>query len=99
MSWFLVLVCLALSFVFSGVEAGLLALDRVRLRYLARQGDPAAIRLQRLLKRPTQVLVTVLAVTSLMNISAIVITANHLVNWLGSWGYLLTLILALPVFL
>jgi putative hemolysin len=99
MSWVLVLVCLALSFVFSGVEAGLLSLNRVRLRHLARQGDPAAARLQRILHGPTQVFVTVLVVTSLMNISAIVITANHLVDRFGPWGYALTLALALPFFL
>ncbi|MBV9997631.1 MAG: DUF21 domain-containing protein [Verrucomicrobia bacterium] len=99
MSWVLVLVCLALSFVFSGVEAGLLSLNRVRLRHLARQGDPAAVRLQRILHGPAQVFVTVLVVTSLMNISAIVITANHLVERFGPWGYALTLVLALPFFL
>ena len=98
MSWFLVLGCLALSFIFSGVEAGLLSLNRVRLRHLARQGDPAAARLQRLLQRPTRVFVTVLAVTSFLNISAIVITGNRLVALLGPWGYLVTLVLALPIF-
>jgi putative hemolysin len=99
MSAALLLVCLALSFVFSGVEAGLLSLNRVRLRHLARQGDPAAARLQRILHGPIQVFVTVLVVTSLMNISAIVITANHLVARFGPWGYALTLALALPFFL
>jgi len=99
MSWMLVLVCLALSFVFSGVEAGLLSLNRVRLRHLTRQGDPAAARLQRILHEPTQVFVTVLVVTSFMNISAIVIAANCLVDRFGPWGYALTLALALPFFL
>lgn len=99
MSWLLVAACLGVSFVFSGVEAGLLSLNRVRLRHLARQRDPAAMRLQRLLQWPTQVFVTVLAVTSFANISAIVISANRLVERFGPWGYALTLALALPFFL
>src|SRR5205823_3863189 len=74
-------------------------LNRVRLRHLARQRDPAATRLQRLLQRPTQVFVTVLTVTSLLNISAIVMTANRFVDRFGPWGYALTLAFALPVFL
>jgi hypothetical protein len=39
MTWILFIVCLAVSFVFSGTEAGLLSLNRLRLRQLSRSGD------------------------------------------------------------
>ncbi|HEY0791101.1 MAG TPA: CNNM domain-containing protein [Chthoniobacterales bacterium] len=99
MTWAIVLLCLSVSFVFSGAEAGLLSLNRVRLRHLARRGDAAALHLQRLVQHPTRLFVTVLVVTNLMNIAAIVIVANHLVGQWGGRGYFLALALALPVFL
>jgi len=98
MTWGIVLICLSISFLFSWAEAGLLSLNRVRLRHLARRGDPAAIHLQRLLQRPTRLFVTVLVVTNLMNIAAIVIMANRLVAKWGGWGYLIALLAALPFF-
>ena len=48
----LVVLCLAVSFLYSGLEAGLLSVSRVRLRSRAQQGDRGAVRLQRLLKNP-----------------------------------------------
>ena len=47
MKWFLFILCLAASFVFSGTETGLLSLNRLRLRQWSRSGDAAAIRLWR----------------------------------------------------
>ena len=39
MIWLLVLLCWIISFLFAGIEAGLLALDPVRLRHRAKSGD------------------------------------------------------------
>lgn len=97
MSWLAIVLCLALSFVFSGTEAGLLSFNRVRLRHLARQRDLAAVRLQQLVEKPTRLFVTVLFVTSMMNIIAVVLLASRLVAFFGWFGYLWTLLIAVPV--
>jgi putative hemolysin len=99
MSWFIFVFCLAVSFLFSGTEAGLLSLNLLRLRRLARLRDPAAIRLERLLLEPARLFVTVLFVTSLSNITAILILVSQLVAIWGSIGYVLALIVAFPIFL
>ena len=55
MGW---IVCLVLSFVLSGMEAGVFALNRVRLRQQARSGKKTAIRLMKFLRKPEQFLWT-----------------------------------------
>jgi putative hemolysin len=99
MSWLIFLFCLAVSFLFSGTEAGLLSLNRLQLRRLAQLRDPAAVRVERLLLRPARLFVTVLFVTSLSNITAILILVSELVALYGSVGYLLALLVAFPIFL
>ena len=44
--------CWIVSFFFNGIESGLLAIDPVRLRRNVKRRVPAALRLNRLLKRP-----------------------------------------------
>ena len=80
-------------------EAGLLSLNRLRLRRLARLRDPAAVRLECLLAEPARLFVTVLFVTSLSNITAILILVSQLVALWGTIGYGLALIMAFPIFL
>ena len=52
--------CLGLSFFLSGMEAGLDALSRLRLRRKARDGNENAVRLQRYLDQPEDTLWTIL---------------------------------------
>jgi CBS domain containing-hemolysin-like protein len=99
MTWFVLIFCLAASFLVSGTEAGILSLNRLRLRHLARHKDRAAVQLQQLLERPARLLVTALVITSLLNIVALVLLVNALVGWFGWAGYFLTFILGLPLFL
>jgi putative hemolysin len=99
MIWFVVAVCVVLSFVFSGAEAGILSLSRVRLRHRVGTGDPAAIRLSRLAAKPERLLVTVLLVTNAMNICAVVLTTRELVQVFGDRGYLLSFAVCLPLYL
>jgi putative hemolysin len=99
MTWFVLIFCLAASFLVSGTEAGILSLNRLRLRHLARQKDRAAVQLQQLLERPARLLVTALVLTSLLNIVALVLLVNTLVGWFGWAGYFLTFVLGLPLFL
>jgi CBS domain containing-hemolysin-like protein len=99
MTWFVLVLCLVTSFFFSGTEAGILSLNRLRLRHLARQRDRAAVHLEQVLEQPARLLVTVLIVTSLLNILALALLANALVGWFGWTGYFLTFLVALPLFL
>ena len=83
MTWFVLIFCLAASFLVSGTEAGILSLNRLRLRHLARQKDRAAVQLQQILERPARLLVTALVISSLLNIVALVLLVNTLVGWFG----------------
>jgi CBS domain containing-hemolysin-like protein len=99
MMWVLLAVCLVVSFIFSGIEAGILSVNRVRLAHHVRQREHAAIALQQLLAHPDRLLVTVLLVTNLANIGALVILTERLVAALGSRGYLVALAIYLPMYL
>ena len=92
--------CLLVSFLYSGVEAGLLTLSRVRLHGRVRAGDPAAARLDRLLAHPERLLATVLLVTNFADVAALVLVADALVRRCGApQGYWLALAVLLPIYL
>lgn len=97
--WPTVILCLLAAFIFSGIEAGLMSVNRVRLRHRVKQRDRAALRLNRLLADPERLLVTVLVVTNLMTITAIVLTTQELVRRLGWPGYGVALAVWLPIYL
>jgi putative hemolysin len=99
MTWLLFILCLVVSFIFSGTEAGLLSLNRLRLRQLSRSGDAHAVRLWRLVEEPSRLFITVLCVTGLANIIAILILGSWFVHELKGWGYLCTIVVAFPIFL
>ena len=99
MIWFLVALCWIISFLFSGIEAGLLALNPVRLRHRAKSGDRAAQRLQKMLKQPERLLITVLLVTNAADIIALIILTHELVIRWGWMGYPIAVAIALPVYL
>ena len=80
MIWLAILVCFAVSFVFSGIEAGLLSVNRVRLKHRLKHRDRAAIVLNRLLEHPERLLVTVLLVTNLMNNFAATLETQQIVG-------------------
>ncbi len=94
-----ILLLLTTSFIFSGIEAGILSVNRVRLMHRVKSGDPAAIKLSQLLEKPARLLVTVLIVTNLMNISAIVQASGYFVQKFGDIGFLITFAVSLPVVL
>jgi CBS domain containing-hemolysin-like protein len=99
MIWFLVALCWIISFLFSGIEAGLLALNPVRLRHRAKGGDREAQRLQKMLKRPERLLITVLLVTNAADIIALIILTHELIIRRGWIGYPIAVAIALPVYL
>lgn len=99
MIWFVVALCASISFVFAGLEAGILSVNRVRLQHYARSGNQAAVKLERLLREPGQLLVTVLLVTNFLNILAIALSTRELVRAFGHWGYLISFLVWLPLYL
>jgi len=99
MIWSLVVLCWIISFLFSGIEAGLLALNPVRLRHRAKSGDSGAQRLQRMLKQPERLFIPVLLVTNAADITALIILTHKLVIRWGWTGYPIAVVIALPVYL
>jgi CBS domain containing-hemolysin-like protein len=87
------------SFFFAGIEAGLLSVDPVRLRHQVKQGRRAAMRLDRLTKRPERLLITVLLVTNLANILSLLLLTRSFVLRFGALGFLLAIVVALPIYL
>ncbi len=90
--------CWVVSFLFAGIEAGLLALDPIRLRSQVKQNQPTARRLYRLIQKPERLLVTVLLVTNMADILALLILTRSLVRLLGTAGFFVSLAIALPVY-
>ncbi len=99
MIWIAILLALLCSFVFSGIEAGILSVSRVRLRHRIDAGDAAAARLESLLHDPARLLMTVLIVTNLTNVSAFILGTGEIVSRLGLPGYAVSLAIALPLYL
>ena len=95
----LLLACWSISFLFAGIEAGLLALNPVRLRHRAKSGDRAAQRLQTMLQNPERLLITVLLATNAADIIALIILTRELVIAFGPIGYPMAILIALPVYL
>jgi putative hemolysin len=91
--------CWGVSFLFNGIEAGLMSVDPVRLRHHVKQKVPAALRLNRLLKRPERLLVTVLLVTNFADILGLLLFTRRLVWIFGELGFFLTFLIALPIYL
>lgn len=98
-AWFLIVFFWIVSFVFSGIEAGLLSLDQVRLRHQVKLRNRSAMLLHRLLKKPERLLVTILLVTNLADIAGLLVLTRRLVRSLGFWGYPIALLLAAPIYL
>ena len=97
--WFAILGAWAVSFLFAGIEAGLLSVDPVRLRYHVKRRTPGAARLNRLLKHPERLLVTVLLVTNLANILGLLLLTKLLVASLGYGGFFVAGAVGLPIYL
>src|SRR3954454_7223395 len=94
----IMITCWVISFFFNGIESGLLAIDPVRLRRNVKRRMPAALRLNRLLKHPERLLVTVLLVTNAADILGLLLLTRQLVRSFGYIGFVLALIAALPVY-
>jgi CBS domain containing-hemolysin-like protein len=98
MIWLAFFACLLVAFTFSGIEAGVLSVNRVRLRHNARNGEEAAQNLDRLLTRIERLMTTVILITNGANIVAITVLYMKFTDWMGPWGAVPVLLVALPVF-
>jgi len=99
MSALIIFCCWIVSFLFNGIESGLLSIDPVRLRQNVKRRIPAAVRLNRLLKHPERLLVTVLLFTNAADILGLFLLTRELVRSWGFAGYFISLAIALPVYL
>jgi putative hemolysin len=97
MLWLLIAALCAISFLFAGIEAGLLSVDTVGLRQHVKQRTPGAERLALLLEKPERLLVTVLLITNTAQIVALVIATHLLVQRFGYLGYFITVAGAIPI--
>jgi putative hemolysin len=77
--------CAVLSFLFSGIEAGVLALSRLRIRQLVRAGNRNAVVLHGYLERPEDFLWTILVGNTLANFGLVSLAAVLLYSWLEKW--------------
>jgi putative hemolysin len=86
----LMLVCLAGSFFFSGIETGVISINRLRLRHLVRRDVPGAKIIQDFLMEPDRLLGTTLVGNNICNVIATILAASWGVRWFGSEGSWIT---------
>jgi putative hemolysin len=98
-AWIIIFCCWVVSFVFAGIEAGLLSLDQVRLRHQVKLHNHSAILLDRLMKAPERLLATILLVTNFADIAGLLLLTRRLVKLLGIPGYPVALLVAGPIYL
>src|SRR5882762_6060507 len=91
---------LALSFLFSGMEAGVFALNRLRIRQQMRAGNPRAQALHGYLEHPEHFLWTILVGNTLASVVAVAIVVAGWHEWLGGQPalFLLALLASLVLF-
>src|SRR5580700_539620 len=77
--------CGALSFLFSGMESGVLALNHFRIRQLMRAGDKRAGALHGFLENPEDFLWTILVGNTVVNFVIFSLGFIQLQDWLGRW--------------
>ena len=95
LNYFALGLCLLLSFLLSGMEAGVFALNRLRVRRMARTGNVSAQVLNRFLEKPEEFLWTILVGNTLVNFIFLgwFIARLH-ANFSGQWVLIFGLFVA-----
>ncbi|MGI8964759.1 MAG: CNNM domain-containing protein, partial [Limisphaerales bacterium] len=75
----------ALSFILSGMETGILALSRLRIRQLKRKGNPRAEVLHNYLENPEKFLWTILIGNTVANFIVISLGAMAIYRLFNQW--------------
>jgi putative hemolysin len=78
-----ILLCLMLSFLFSGMETGVLLLNRARIRHLKERGSFSARVLLDFLHRPSHLSATVLVGNTIVNGVSIILVAASFLEYKG----------------
>jgi CBS domain containing-hemolysin-like protein len=92
---FALVLCLILSFVLSGMEAGVFALNRLRVRQLARAGNGQAQLLHGFLEKPERFLWTIFVGNTLVNFIIFGWFVTKLYEWFaGRTGWIAILFIA-----
>src|SRR5882724_5812876 len=99
LNWVGLGLCLLLSFLLSGMEAGVFALNRLRVRRLARTGKPSARLLQGFLENPEKFLWTILVGNTLANFLILGFLLAKIHEWFVGDTILIVAIFATAVFL
>lgn len=94
-----VLVCLGFSSFFSGMEAGVFALSRLRVRQQMQAGNSSARLLHGYLEHPEDFLWTILVGNALANFVAVMLMVHLLHAWLGERALPLLAALLAAVFM
>jgi CBS domain containing-hemolysin-like protein len=94
----IVAVCAALSFLFSGMETGVLALNRFLVRRRMRMGDRRAVVLHGFLENPENFLWTILVGNTVVNFVIFSLGGIQLYVWLGDKPVLWALVFLPAVF-
>jgi putative hemolysin len=92
-------VLFVMSAFFSGSETALLALDRLRVKYLVEKKRRGAKELEELLDNPEWLLGGILVGNNLVNIALSVFATTFFVELYGDYGDLLTIVLLTPLLL
>ena len=92
------LFCTALSFLFSGMESGVLALNQFRVRQLARAGDRRARVLHGCLEDPEDFLWTILVGNTVVNFVIFSVALVQLRDWLHGRPVLWLVVVGAAVF-
>lgn len=95
---FLIL-CLMLSFLLSGMEAGVFALNRLMVRRLARAGNPSAKFLNNFLENPEKFLWTILVGNTLANFLILGVVLVEIHDWFLGNHALIAVVFIITVFL
>ena len=95
----ILVLCLFLSFLLSGMEVGVFALNRLRVRRLARAGRPSAKFLNQSLENPEKFLWTILVGNTLANFLILGFALAKLHAWFAGNDLLVILFFAVTVFL
>jgi putative hemolysin len=98
-NWIALVLCLMLSFLLAGMEAGVFALNRLRVRQQARAGKRSAQVLHRFLENPEKFLWTILVGNTLANFLILGFTLAKIHEWFLSNRPLIIAAFAAAVFL
>ncbi|MGO8766900.1 MAG: CNNM domain-containing protein [Limisphaerales bacterium] len=99
LSWLVLGLALLLSFLFSGMEAGVFALNQLRVRRLARMGQRSAKLLRRFLDNPERFLWTILVGNTLANFLILGFLLAKIHEWFFGRRLAIIAVFALIVFM